>query len=180
MHYLQSWYTWQAKLLHVNFLVHRQFLRRLRQISCMIRTGIRRYQGKARGSATLPPLISPRPGSPLISWSRSKLEINIASAFMIVFSIIFSFHDICDIIIISPNFRSPALPFIVGVHYDACVYEILGHTSLVCKFWISMHVYNDNIPCSYCVAPATQCPVRLSFGLYLELLYERKVRSFLE
>ena len=110
MHYLQSWYTWQAKLLHVNFLVHRQFLRRLRQISCMIRTGIRRYQGKARGSATLPPLISPRPGSPLISsWSGSKLEINIASAFMIFFSSIFSFHDLCysnsifivDIIIIS-------------------------------------------------------------------------------
>ena len=140
----------------------------------LLRTGIRRYQGKAWGSASLPPLISPRPGS------DSDLKINIASAFMILFSSIFSFHDICDIIIISPNFRSPALPFIVGVHYDACVYEILGHTSLVCKFWISMHVYNDNIPCSYCVAPATQCSVWLSFGLYLELLYERKVRSFLE
>ena len=107
-------------------LVHRQCLR---QISCMIRTGIRRYQGKAWGSAFLPPLISP--------WSGSKLEINIDLAFMIFFSSIFSFHDLCDIFIISPNVRSPALPHIVLVPFLACIYEtLIGHTSVVCKFWI--------------------------------------------
>ena len=100
-----------------------------RQISCMIRTGVRTYQGKAWGSAFLPPLISP--------WSGSKLEINIDLAFMIFFSSIFSFHDLCDIFIISPNVRSPALPHIVLVPFLACIYEtLIGHTSVVCKFWI--------------------------------------------
>ena len=84
----------------------------------------RRYQGKAWSSALLPPLIS---GSD----SGSMLEINIASAFVILFSI----HDLCysntifivDIIIISPNARSPAIPM-------ACIYETLFIETWLCCF----------------------------------------------